>query len=124
VLDGYLGNAPPGRPQAHVFVCISSASRIGLRLLSEREHISRHENQSDSDMRMGWVQHKGIAALLPKPTRRVWSGISQPKSFPLTGSSTHVPSGNGGEEKCISVSATAHVESSPQSNWWSAFVLM
>jgi hypothetical protein len=31
-----------------------------------------------------------------------------------------VPSGNGGVENCISVSATAHLESSPQSNWWSA----
>jgi hypothetical protein len=27
-----------------------------------------------------------------------------------------------GEENCISVSATAQVESSPQSNWWSAKV--
>jgi hypothetical protein len=31
-----------------------------------------------------------------------------------------VPSGNGDKENWISVSATAHVESSPQSNWWSA----
>jgi hypothetical protein len=34
VHDGYLGNAPPGRLQAYVFFCISSASSIGQRLLS------------------------------------------------------------------------------------------
>jgi hypothetical protein len=103
-----------------MFFCVSNASSIGLRLLSEREHISRHENQSNSDMRLGWFQDKGIATLMPKPTGRVWSRVSLPNSFPLTGSSTHVPSGNGGEENCISIGATAHVESSPQSNWWSA----
>jgi hypothetical protein len=116
VHDGDLGNAPLGRLQVYVFFCISSASSIGLRLLPEREQISRHDNQSDSDMRLGWFQHKGIAALMPKPSCRPWSGISLPNSFPLTESSTHVPSGNGGEENCISVSATAHLESSPQSN--------
>jgi hypothetical protein len=82
--------------------CISSASSIGLRPLSEREHISRHDNQSDSDITLGWFQHKGIAAHMPKPTCRDWSGISLPNSFPLTGSSTHVPSGNGGGENGIS----------------------
>ena len=81
---------------------------------------SRHENQTDADMRFGWFQHKGLAALVPKPACRVWSGIFLPNAFPLTGSSTSVPSGNGGEENSISVSATAHVESSPQSNWRSA----
>jgi hypothetical protein len=96
-----------------MFLCISSASSIGMRLLSEREHISRHDNQSDSDMRLGRYQQNGIAALIPKPTYSDWSGISLPSSFPITGSSTHVPSGNGGGENCISVSASAHVESSP-----------
>ena len=42
---------------------------------------------------------------------------------PVTCSLTPVLSGNRGEENCISVSATAHVESSPQSNWWSAKTL-
>ena len=85
-----------------------------------REKIFEHEHQTDSDVRLGWFQDKGLVALMPKPTRRVWSGISLPNSFPLTGSSTPVPSGNGGEENCISVSATAQVESSPQLDWWSA----
>ena len=65
-------------------------------------------------------QQKGFAAVMPQPTCRVWNGISLPNSVPLTGSSTPVPSGNGGEENCISVSVTAQVESSPQLNWWSA----
>jgi hypothetical protein len=121
--DSYIGNAPPGRLQVHGFCCISTASRIGQRVLSEREHNSRHEHQSDSDMRLGWFQHKGIAALMPKLTCRVWDGISLPNSFPLTGSSNRVPSENGGGENCISESAIAHLESSPQSNWWSARTL-
>jgi hypothetical protein len=89
-----------------MFFCISSASSICLRLLSEREHSSMHDNQSDSDMRFGWFQHRGIAALMPKPTCRFWKGISLPNFFPLTGSSTPVPSGNGGGENCISIRAT------------------
>jgi hypothetical protein len=60
---------------------------------------------------------------MPKLTYSVWSGISLPNSFPLIGSSTPVLSGNGGEENCISVRATAHAESSPQSNWWYAKTL-
>jgi hypothetical protein len=70
--------------------------------------LSRHENLTDSDVRLGWFRHAGFAALLPKLACRVWSRISLPNSFPFTGSSTPVPSGNGGEENCISVSATAH----------------
>jgi hypothetical protein len=61
-----------------------------------------------------WIRHR--------PTEP-GIGISLPNSFTLAGSSTHVPAGNGGEEDCISISATAHLESSPQSNWWSAETL-
>ena len=119
---GSLSNAPPGRVQIYGF-WIRSASSIGQRLLSESEHVQGMKNQTDSDVRLVLFQHKDFAALMPKPTCRVWSGISLPNSFPRTGSSTHVLSGSGGGENCISVSATAHVESSPQSNWWSARTL-
>jgi hypothetical protein len=80
--------------------------------MSRKIRLSRHENLNDSDVRLGWFRHEGFAALMPKLTCRVWSGISLPNSSP-----------NGGEGNCISVSATAHAESSPQSNWWSAKTL-
>ena len=83
VHHGSLSNPPPGRLQIYGF-CISSASRIGQRLLSESEHVQRMKNQTDSDVRLVWFQHEGFAALMPKPTCRVWNGISLPNSFPLT----------------------------------------
>jgi hypothetical protein len=122
VHDGYLGNASPWRLQ--VYVCLQQWCQQHWPKASVRERICpRHESRTDSDVRLGRFQHKGIAALMPKPTCRVWSGISLPNSFLLTGSSTPVPSGNGGEDNCISASATAHLESSPQSNWWYATTL-
>jgi hypothetical protein len=36
---------------------------------------SGHENQTDSDVRLGCVQHEGFAARMPKPTFHVWSGF-------------------------------------------------
>jgi hypothetical protein len=71
----------------------------------------RQENQTDPDVRFGWFEHKGFTALMPKPTCRVWILKPLPNSFAATESSTPVPSGNGGEENCVLVSATAHVES-------------
>ena len=109
VHHGSLSNVPPGRLQTYGFK-ISRASRIGQRLPSESEDVQGMKNQTDSDMRLGWFQHKGLAALMPKPTCRVWRGISLPNSFPLTWSSTSVPSGNGDEENKTPISATAHVE--------------
>jgi hypothetical protein len=94
---------------------ISSASSIGQKTSVRERRFSRHGNQTYSDVRLGWFQHKRIAALMPKPTCRVWSGISLPNSYPLTGSSTSVSPGNGGEENCSSVNTVAHVKSSPQS---------
>jgi hypothetical protein len=85
--------------------------------------LSRHANLTDSDVGLGCFRHEGFAALMAKLSCRVRSGTSLPNSFPLTGSPTPVPSGNGGEENCISVSAAAHAESSPQSKWWSAKTL-
>ena len=116
---GSLGNAPPGRLQVHRLLYQQFQQNWPKTSVRERR-FSRHGKQSDSDVRLGWFQEKGLSALMPKPTCRVCSGISLPNSFPLTGSSTPVPSRNGGEENCISVSATAQVDSSPQSNWWSA----
>jgi hypothetical protein len=117
--DGSLGNAPPGRLQVYGF--LDQQRQQHWSKTSVRERIcSRHESQTDSDVRLGLFQHAGFAAVMPQLTCSVWSGISLPNSFPLTGSSTPVPSGNGGEENCISVRGTAHVESSPQSNSWSA----
>jgi hypothetical protein len=77
-----------------------------------------HEKLNRLRREIGLVSDRGLCL-----TRRVWSGISLPNSFPLSGSSTPFPSGNGGEENCIPVRATAHVESSPQSNSWSAKTL-
>ena len=71
-----------------------------------REKILRHEKQTDPDVRSGWFERKGFTALMPKPTCRAWIRIPLPKSFVATGSSTPVPSGNGGEENCISECAT------------------
>jgi hypothetical protein len=119
VLDGYLGSAPPGRLQV-CGLCYQKSQQHWQKSSVRERRFSKHEHQTDSDVRLGWFQDKGLVALMPKPTRRVWSGISLPNSFSLTGSSTHVHSGNGGGENCISVSAIAHAESSPQSNWWSA----
>jgi hypothetical protein len=96
----YLGNAPTGRLQ--VYGVLDQQCQQNWPKTSARERTcSRPENQTDSDVRLGWFQHEGFAAPMPKPTCRIWSGISMPKSFPLTGSSTPVPSGNGGEENCI-----------------------
>jgi hypothetical protein len=120
--DGSLGNAPPGRLQVDGFLdqqCQQHWPKTSVRETT----FSRHDKQTDSDVRLGCFQQMGRAACMPKPTLRVWSGISLPNSFPLTGTSTPVPSGNGGEENCISVGATAHVESSPQSNSWYAKTL-
>jgi hypothetical protein len=112
--DNYLGNAPPGRLKVLGFLhqqCQQNWPKTSLR----ERRFSRHGNQTDSDVRLGWFQHKGVAAHIPKPTCSVWSWMSLPNSFPLTGSSTSVSSGNGGEENCFSKNTTAHVESSPQS---------
>ena len=109
VHDGYLGNAPPGRLQVYGFLDQQCQQRWPKTSVRERR-FSRHENQTDPDVRFGWFEHKGFTALMPKPTCRVWIRIPLPKSFVATGSSTPVPSGNGGEENCISVRATAHVE--------------
>jgi hypothetical protein len=93
----------------------SSASSASQRLLSEREDFQGMRTKpTQTDVRFGWFEHKGFTALMPKPTCRVWIRIPLPKSFAATGSWTPVPSGNGGEKNCILVSATAHVESSPQ----------
>ena len=97
VRHGSPSNAPPGRLQIYGFG-ISRDNRIGQRLLSESEDVHGMKNQTDSDVRLGWFQHKGLAALVPKPTCCVWSGISLPNFSPLTWSSTSVPSGNGDEE--------------------------
>jgi hypothetical protein len=97
VHHGSLSNAPSGRLQIYGF-WISSASSIRQRILSESEDVQGMKNQTDSDVRLGWLQHKCFAALMPKPTCRVWSGVSLPNSFPLTWSSTSVPSGNGDKE--------------------------
>ena len=102
---------------------ISRASSTGQIFSIRERRFSRHENQTDPDVSFGWFERKGFTALMPKPTCCAWIRIPLPKSFVATGSSTPVPSGNGGEENCISVRATAHVESSPQSNWWSARTL-
>jgi hypothetical protein len=120
--DGYLGKAPPGRLQVYFFVDQECQQYWPKTYVRDRR-VSRDENQTDSDLRLAWFQQEDPAALMPKPARRVWSGISLPNSFPRTGSSPPVPSGNGGEENCISVSATAHVGSSPQSKWLSAKTL-
>ena len=77
--------------------------------------ISRHEKQTDPDVSFGRFERKGFTARMQKPTCRAWIRIPLPKSFVDTGSSTPVPSGNGGEENCSSVYTFAHVESSPQS---------
>ena len=119
VHDGYLGNAPPGRLQVYWFLD-QPCQQHWPNIFYPREKISRHENQTDPDVSFGWCERKGFTALMPKPTCCAWIRTPLPKSFVATGSSTPVPSGNGGEEICISVSATAHVQSSPQSNWWSA----
>ena len=111
------------RADASPWFVVSEVPAELAKELCPREKIFEHEHQTDSDVRLGWFQDKGLVALMPKPTRRVWSEISLPNSSPLTGSSTHVRSGNGGGENCIAVSATAHAESSPQSNWWSARTL-
>jgi hypothetical protein len=91
---------------------ISSACSIGQRLLSEREDV---QSMKTKPIQMcDWAGFMTRASRHLKPTCRFWSGISLPNSSPITGSSTPVPSGNGGGENCISVSATAHMESSPQ----------
>ena len=74
-------------------------------------HLTQHKSTTDNKHNKN--NHRGIAARMPMPICRVWSGRSLHNSFPLTGSSTHVPSGNGGVENCISVSATVHLETSP-----------
>jgi hypothetical protein len=110
VHDGNLSKAPPGQLQIYTF--LNQQCQQHWPKTSVRERIcSRHANLTDSNMRSGWFQRNGLSALMPKPTCRVWIGISLPNSFPLAGSSTSVPSGNGGEENCISVNATTHVES-------------
>jgi hypothetical protein len=112
--DGSLSNAPPGRLQ--IYGLFNQQCQQHWPKTSGRERIfSRRGNQTYSDVRLGWFQHKGIAALMPKPTCSIWIGISLPNSFSLTGSSTSVSSGNGGEENCSSVNTFAHVESSPRS---------
>ena len=65
--DGYLGNTPPGRLQVCWFLdqkCQQCWPKTSVREI----RFSRHGNQTDSDERLGWFQHSGIAALMPKPS--------------------------------------------------------
>jgi hypothetical protein len=64
--DGYLGNAPPGRLQVDGFLdqqCHQHWPKTSVR----DRRVTEHENQTDSDVRLGWFQQKGFAALMPKP---------------------------------------------------------
>jgi hypothetical protein len=56
--------------------------------LCRERRLSRHENLTDSDVRLGGFRHAGFAALMQKLACRVWRRISLPDSFPFTGSST------------------------------------
>jgi hypothetical protein len=132
--DNYLGNAPPGRLKFYGFLHQQCKQHWPKTSVRERR-FSRHENQTDSDVRLGWFQHNGLAAHIPKPTCRVWSCMSVPKSFPLTRSSTSVSSGNGGEEHCCqtyycncgeltSTSIGEHMFTSCFSTCWTSLYVM
>ena len=74
-------NAPPGRLQVCWFLDQQHQQYWPKTSVRERTY-SRHENQTDSDLRSGWFQKTGLAALIPKLTCSVRSGISLPSSFP------------------------------------------
>jgi hypothetical protein len=62
VHEGYLGNAPHGRLQVHGFwnqQCLQYWPKTSVR----ERRCSKHENQTDSDVRLGWFYDKGFAAL-------------------------------------------------------------
>ena len=78
--DGYLGNAPPGRPQVYGFLDQQCQQRWPKTSVRERR-FSRHENLTDPDVSFGWFERKGFTShVLPH-----WDVDHQINSVNLSG---------------------------------------